>query len=74
MGIRTEERQMDLTELYIADEVFACGTSAFVAPVTEIDAREIGDGGIGRITARLRATHWPSSTGGPGYERMLIRL
>jgi branched-chain amino acid aminotransferase len=75
MGIRTEERQMDLTELYIADEVFACGTSAFVAPVTEIDAREIGDGGIGRITARLRATHWAILHGeAPGYERMLIRL
>ena len=57
MGIKTEERPMDLTELYIADEVFACGTSAYVAPVTEIDARRIGSGTMGPITARLRAMH-----------------
>ena len=38
-GITVEERTVDLTELYIADEVFASGTSAFVASVSEIDGR-----------------------------------
>jgi branched-chain amino acid aminotransferase len=38
------ERAIDLTELYIAEEVFACGTSAFVAPISEVDARAIGTG------------------------------
>lgn len=57
LGIRTQEREIDLTELYVADEVFACGTSAFVAPVKEVDARMIGNGETGPITATLRRKH-----------------
>ncbi|HXH04931.1 MAG TPA: aminotransferase class IV [Candidatus Nitrosotenuis sp.] len=56
-GIKVEERTVDLTELYIADEVFMSGTSAFVAPVAEIDARVIGGGSIGPLTNRLRKLH-----------------
>lgn len=41
IGIPVQERTVDLTELYIADEVFVCGTSAFVASVTEIDGRKL---------------------------------
>lgn len=53
MNISIIERTIDLTELYIADEVFACGTSAFVAPVIEIDARKIKNC-PGPITKKLR--------------------
>lgn len=54
MKIPTMERAIDLTELYIADEIFACGTSAVVATVKEVDARMIGTGSIGSITTKLR--------------------
>lgn len=54
MGIERRERGIDLTELYIADEVFACGTSANIAPIMEIDARKIADGKIGPLTQRIR--------------------
>lgn len=57
LGMPLIERQIDLTELYIADEAFACGTSAFIAPIIEVDARKIGDGKIGPITSRLRKLH-----------------
>ncbi|HVM73984.1 MAG TPA: aminotransferase class IV [Candidatus Paceibacterota bacterium] len=57
LGIPTLERSIDLTELYVADEVFVCGTSAFVASVKEIDARTIGLGTMGNITERLRTAH-----------------
>lgn len=57
LGIPTQERDIDLTELYVADEVFACGTSAFVAPVIEIDARKVGNGVMGPITKQLREKH-----------------
>lgn len=40
-GILVQERTVDLTELYIADEVFVCGTSAYVASVSEIDGRHL---------------------------------
>jgi branched-chain amino acid aminotransferase len=54
MGIPAHEREVDLTELYIADEVFACGTSTYVAPVTEVDARTVNGARIGPVTARIR--------------------
>ncbi len=56
-AIEVQERAVDFTELYIADEVFASGTSAFVAPVLEIDARKIADGKIGPLTSRLKKMH-----------------
>ncbi len=54
IGIEVEERTIDLTELYIADEAFACGTSSFVAHINEIDARKIGSGQIGPVTKILK--------------------
>ncbi len=38
-GIEVLERKVALTELYTADEVFACGTSSFVSPIIELDNR-----------------------------------
>lgn len=45
-GIPTEERAIDLTELYIADEVFVTGTSSFLSPVSVIDSRHVASDGI----------------------------
>ena len=53
LGIPALERTIDRTELYVADEVFFCGTGAQVAPCVEIDRRVIGDGAIGTITKRI---------------------
>ena len=56
-GILVEERTVDLTELYIADEAFACGTSAFIAPITDVDARQIGVEVPGIITGKIKQIH-----------------
>lgn len=58
MGIESCERAIDLTELYVADEVFACGTSAFLTPVLEIDKRIVGNGKIGPITQKLQEAYY----------------
>ncbi len=42
LNIQVIEREIDLTEVYIADELFACGTSAFIASIIEVDKRKIG--------------------------------
>ena len=55
-NIPVVERAVDLTELYIADEAFACGTSAFIAPISEVDARHIG-GDSTPITEKIRSLH-----------------
>jgi len=57
MQIPAVERAIDLTELYVADEAFACGTSAFIAPITEIDKRRIGTDSLGPLTKQLREKH-----------------
>ncbi len=54
LSIPVIERKVALTELYTSDEVFACGTSAFVSPITEIDNRLIGTGQPGPLTLQLR--------------------
>jgi len=53
-GIPVIERKVALTELYTADEVFACGTSAFVSPITELDGRIINGNKAGALTLQLR--------------------
>lgn len=56
-GLTVEERTVDLTELYIADEVFACGTSAYLTPIIEIDGRKVWDGMTGEISQKLSKKH-----------------
>lgn len=53
LGIDTVERQIDRSELYIADEVFMTGTAAHLTPVIEVDRRAVGDGTPGPITRQL---------------------
>jgi branched-chain amino acid aminotransferase len=40
-GIRTEEREIDRTEVYLADEAFFCGTGVQVAWIEAIDGRPV---------------------------------
>jgi branched-chain amino acid aminotransferase len=54
LGIDTIERQVDRSELYLAEECFFTGTAANIAPILEIDHRPIGTGGIGKVTAQLQ--------------------
>ncbi|MCZ2109370.1 MAG: branched-chain amino acid transaminase [Dehalococcoidia bacterium] len=53
LGIECVERQIDRTELYIADEIFMTGTAAHLTPVVEVDRREVGTGQPGPITSQL---------------------
>ncbi len=55
MGIEVQERTIDRSELYIADEVFFCGTGAQVKSVVDIDKRPVGDGEVGEITKKIYA-------------------
>lgn len=63
MGLVTEERAIDRTELYVADEVFLCGTGVQLAGVVEIDHRVIGDGDMGPITQRLQSLYYDAVRG-----------
>ena len=41
-GIPVEERAIDRTELYIADEAFISGSSARITPIVSVDKRPVG--------------------------------
>jgi len=54
LGIETEERTIDRTELYICDEMFLCGTGAQISPVVSVDMRPVGGTGvIGPVTQQI---------------------
>jgi len=53
-GYDTVTRQIDRSELYTADELFFCGTGAQIAPIIEIDKREISGGQCGEMTGKIR--------------------
>ena len=54
LGATVVERSIDRTELYLADEVFLCGTAFEVTPVAEVDRYQVGNGGIGELTGSLQ--------------------
>ncbi|MCX7996402.1 MAG: branched-chain amino acid transaminase [Patescibacteria group bacterium] len=54
MGIPVEERTVDRSELYVADEAFFSGTGAQVSWISAIDHRPVGDGTRGPITTKLQ--------------------
>lgn len=56
-NIKAAERNLSLTEVYTADEVFTSGTMGELTPVLEADGRMIGDGKVGPITSRLQKLH-----------------
>jgi len=53
-GLRVEERNLSLAEVYTADEMFTTGTMGELAPVLEVDGRTVGTGVRGPFTERLQ--------------------
>jgi len=53
LGYAFVVRPIDRTELFIADELFFCGTGAQVAPCVKIDGRPVGGGTIGPIAKAI---------------------
>ncbi len=68
LGIPFVERPIGRTELYVADEMFLCGTGAEITPVRSVDRRAIGSGETGPVTTRL-AAHFEAVVRGRVAER-----
>ncbi len=64
MNIETTVRPIGRAELYIADELFFCGTGAQVAPVTSVDRRPIGGGTPGELTMKLQSLYFSAVQNG----------
>lgn len=53
LGRPVIERDIDRTELYIADELFCCGTGQEITAITAVDRFEVGPGVVGPITKEI---------------------
>ncbi|MEN8724931.1 MAG: branched-chain-amino-acid transaminase [Lentimonas sp.] len=53
LGIPWHEANMTRYDVWVADELFLTGTAAEIIPIVEVDARPIGNGKPGPITARF---------------------
>jgi branched-chain amino acid aminotransferase len=54
LGFEVRETNIMREMLYIADEVFFCGTAAEITPVRSVDKTIIGKGSAGRVTKQLQ--------------------
>ncbi|MDA3914417.1 branched-chain amino acid transaminase [Oleiagrimonas sp.] len=57
-GIEVVERDMPREYLYLADEVFMCGTAAEITPIRSVDGKQVGPGKRGPVTARMQALYF----------------
>ena len=74
-GIPTVERSIDRSELYVADEIFVCGTGVQVSPVVEVDHRPVGSGEVGPVARLVRDRYFDAVRGRlPEYEHWLTPI
>lgn len=53
-GIQVVERDLPREYLYLADEVFMCGTAAEITPIRSVDGKPVGSGQPGPLTRRMQ--------------------
>jgi branched-chain amino acid aminotransferase len=75
LGIPVEQREIDRTELYLAEEAFFCGTGVQVAWIETIDGRPVGNKSIGPITRQLKDVFFETVRGKrPEYADWLYQV
>ena len=75
LGLTVEVRSVDRSEIYVADEMFLCGTGVQVSPVIELDHRPVGGGAIGPITRRVKDAYFAAVRGqDPRYSHWLTPI
>ena len=57
LGIEAVEREIDRTELYVAEEAFFCGSGYEITPIVSIDRFPLGTGQVGPITQKLLSAY-----------------
>lgn len=63
LGVPVRESPIPREMLYVADEVFFCGTAAELTPIRSIDRITIGAGHRGPVTQRLQERYLGIATG-----------
>jgi branched-chain amino acid aminotransferase len=75
LGIPTQVRPIDRSEIYVADEMFLCGTGVQLAPVRELDHRPIGGGRVGPISREIHDVYFAAVRGDdPRFQHWLTQI
>lgn len=62
-GMTVVERSVDRTELYLADEMFLCGSAAEIAPIVSVDGYLLGQGKPGAKSVSLLMAYLAVTSG-----------
>ena len=54
LNLPVVEREVDRTELYVAEEAFLCGSGAEIVPIVSVDRLSVGDGKPGPVVQQMR--------------------
>ncbi len=57
-GLGVVERDLPREYLYLADEVFMCGTAAEITPIRAVDGMQVGAGKAGPVTRRMQELYF----------------
>ncbi len=63
LNIPVEIRDIDRTEVFVADEAFFCGTGVQLVAITEVDHRPVGTGKMGPVVRQLRQLYFDAVRG-----------
>lgn len=63
LGLPVVERDIDRTEVYVADEAFYCGSGAEVTPMLSLDHYAVGAGSVGPLTKRIQQFYFDITAG-----------
>jgi branched-chain amino acid aminotransferase len=75
LAIPVVEREIDRTELYVADELFLSGTRMQLAWIASVDRRQVGEGQQGPVTRRLSERFEATVRGtAPEYAHWMTRV
>jgi len=75
LGIPVEVRSIGRTEVYVADEIFLCGTGVQMSPVIEVDHRPIGSGRVGPIGRQIAEAYFEAVRGrDPRFQHWLTPI
>ena len=58
MGVEVQQRDIDRSELFSAEEAFFCGTGWEITPINMVDGASIGDGSPGALTRQLQGVYF----------------
>lgn len=72
LNLPVEEREIDRTEVYLAEEAFLCGSAMEVSPITSVDRIPVADEKVGPTTQKMTKVFFDVMRGNnPKYSKWL---